>query len=99
MSRVKDDSIKSWMRQMPHIYQGHNCFLVGTITFDRDKVRVVSVLSPTLVLLHCTENWQSHGTFKIARIVYPKTPRSPSDLVSIKIVCDFWADLKLQKHV
>jgi hypothetical protein len=100
MARVKHDKILTWISKMRDIYQGHNCHLVSSITFDKVRTRLVSVISPCLLLLHSLENWQSDGDYQIVKIDYsadnndtiPVTKTYNSDakrLITMTSVCNF----------
>jgi hypothetical protein len=48
---------------MQEIYQGVKCQIVGNMDFEGSKVRIISIIGPRLLLIHCTENWKPVGRY------------------------------------
>lgn len=51
---------------------------MGNYIFPGHRVSVVSVLSPTMILVSCQEHWNKMGDFRIIKIKYSgREPDAP----------------------
>jgi hypothetical protein len=81
--------------------------IVGTYIFERERVRIIAVLSPSMILVNCSESWNQLGEFRIIKLEYLPIPkdsrpflkRDPKYPANITIACNLTRDLGLKKEI
>ena len=81
--------------------------IVGTFIFERERVRIIAVLSPNMILVNCSESWNQLGEFRIIKLDYSPIPkdsrpflkRDPKYPAKITIACNLTRDLGLKKDI
>ena len=81
--------------------------IVGTHIFEGERVRIIAVLSPSMILVNCSESWNHLGEFRIMQLKYRPIPEDSGPLLkkdlkyqaNITIACNLTSDLGLKKDI